>query len=364
MRNPVLATSAVVAIVLMSLSRAEAIPQFAHDYGMSCVKCHSVVPQLNSFGQAFLDNGYRIPQVSPAHAFPVSVRFNLAYSSAPDDSGLPKAIVDELELLSAGTIDRRTSYFVEQYVLDGGVAGSTRDAWLSFRLSGADRTATPLSIRTGQFTLPLPVDPETFRDTAEHYAVFDQTVGDNTFDFFEPKTGADLHVGTALRGLSGNYAMVYGHEQQSGLPSDGHDTMFFVQDATGPVTLSSYNYSGLRPLGSVPDRFVRQGFGLSLYRGRVVLDNVVQTGFDSSAFGKGSGAASSGGFSQLRYTFSVTDYAIVRVDGTQDTNGFSRSTTVLLGRRFARNTRFTIEDVISPSSVQRNTLNTQLTVAF
>jgi hypothetical protein len=364
MRKFVLAAIAAVAAFGAPVSRAEAIPQFAHDYGMSCVKCHSVVPALNSFGQAFLDNGYRIPQIDPSHAFPISIRFNLAYSSAPGDSGLPKAIVDELELLSAGTIDRRTSYFVEQYVLDGGVAGSTRDAWLSFRLSGMDRTTTPISIRTGQFTLPLPVDPETFRDTAEHYAVFDQTVGTNAFKFFDTKTGADLHIGSALHGLSGNYAMVAGHDQQSGLPSDGHDTMFYLQDATGAVTLSSYDYSGTRPLGSVSDRFQRQGFGLSLYRGRVVFDNVVQTGFDTRAFGTGSGAASSGGFSQLRYAFSVKDYAIMRVDGTQDTNGFSRSATVLFGRRFARNTRFTIEDVVTPSHVQRNTLNTQLTVAF
>jgi hypothetical protein len=364
MRKYVLAAIAAAAAFGLSISRAEAIPQFAHDYGMSCVKCHSVVPQLNSFGLAFLNSGYRIPQIDPAHAFPVSVRFNLAYSSEPDDSGLPKAIVDELELLSAGTIDRRTSYFVEQYVLDGGVAGSTRDAWLSFRLSGIDPRATPLTLRTGQFSLPLPIDPETFRDTAEHYAIFDQTVGANTFDFFEPKTGADLHLGTALHGLSGNYAIVAGHDQQSGLPGDGHDTMFYLQDATGPVTLSSYNYAGTRPLGSAPDRFRRQGFGLSLYSGRVVLDNVVQNGFDTSALGTGSGAASSGGFSQLRYSFSVKDYAIVRLDGTQDTNGFSRSTTILFGRRFARNTRFTVEDVVTHSPVTKNALNTQLTVAF
>ena len=354
----------VLTALISCVSPASAIPEFAHDYDMSCVKCHSVVPQLNSFGQAFMDGGYRIPQINPSHAFPVSVRLNLAYSGEPDADGLPKAVVDELELLSAGSIGRSLSYFVEQYVLDGGAPGATRDAWIALRISSGSPRTTAASIRTGQFTLPLPVDPETFRDTAQHYAIFDQHVGANPFDFFTPKTGVDLHVGTALHGMSGNFALLSGHDQQSGLSAYGFDDMLYVQDSTGPVTFSSYHYSGVRSLGIVPDRFERQGYGVSLYRGRVTMDNVVQTGFDSSAFGNGTGASSSGGFSQLRYAFSIKDYALVRLDGTQDNAGFLRSTTVLFGRRISRNTRFTVEDVVMRSPRTQNTLNTQFTVAF
>jgi hypothetical protein len=353
------------ALALLSpLDRAQALPEFAHDYGFSCQKCHSVVPQLNSFGQAFLQNGYWIPTLPADRVFPVSVRFNFAYSGDRDPSGLPKVVLDELELLSAGSLSDRLSYFYEQYVIDGGEPGSVRDGWLSFRLFGVGEHRAPVSVEFGQFTLPLPVDPETFRDTTAHYAVFDQTVGDNAFNFFDPKNGIQLRAGSAVLGSSVDFALLSGHDKQSGLPAAGTDTMLYVQDATGPFTASSYTYSGERRFGPIPDRFERQGFGLSLYFGKIALDNVIQHGFDSSADGHGAGTASSGGFSQLRYNFSVRSYGIVRIDGTQDTDGFNRSATVLFGRRLSHNTRFTIEDVITHAPLTTNTLNTQLTIAF
>ena len=36
------------------------IPAFARKYGMKCTACHLAVPLLNSYGQAFRDNGYRM----------------------------------------------------------------------------------------------------------------------------------------------------------------------------------------------------------------------------------------------------------------------------------------------------------------
>jgi hypothetical protein len=36
------------------------IPAFARKYGMRCTACHLAAPVLNSFGQAFKDNGYRM----------------------------------------------------------------------------------------------------------------------------------------------------------------------------------------------------------------------------------------------------------------------------------------------------------------
>src|SRR5712692_2841046 len=90
---------------------AEAIPVFAHRYGFSCQVCHSTVPQLNSFGQQFEANGFRLPSTPPRGTIPLAVKVNLAYSSDPDPSGLPKAQVDEIELLSGGHIGRDVSYF-------------------------------------------------------------------------------------------------------------------------------------------------------------------------------------------------------------------------------------------------------------
>ena len=86
-----------------------AIPIFSHQYDVTCSKCHSVIPHLNEFGAAFMASGYRIPGVKPGPAFPVSAKVNLVDSSenqgeGPDGAGLPKAIVDEVELFTAGAI--------------------------------------------------------------------------------------------------------------------------------------------------------------------------------------------------------------------------------------------------------------------
>ena len=136
---------------------AQAIPLFAHQYGVTCQKCHSQVPRLNEFGQHFAANGYRILGVAPGPATPVSIRFNFVASSerqgdGPDGTGLPKAIVDEVELLTAGTVGSRANYFVEQYVVDGGQHGLLRDAWVNERLTPWSRL--PVNLQVGQFTLP------------------------------------------------------------------------------------------------------------------------------------------------------------------------------------------------------------------
>ena len=40
---------------------AEAVPSFSRKYQTSCLTCHTVYPMLNSFGEAFRRNGYRMP---------------------------------------------------------------------------------------------------------------------------------------------------------------------------------------------------------------------------------------------------------------------------------------------------------------
>src|SRR5579872_6170619 len=139
---------------------AGAIPLFAHQYGVTCGKCHSVIPHLNEFGAAFLANGDRIPGVQPGPAFPIAGKVNLVDSSenqgdGPDGAGLPKAIVDEVELFTAGAIGSRASYLVEQYVVDGGEHGLLRDAWITDRLNPWT-ARIPVYLQGGSFTLPLP----------------------------------------------------------------------------------------------------------------------------------------------------------------------------------------------------------------
>jgi hypothetical protein len=353
-----------VAVATLAPLRAEAIPYFAHEYGLKCQKCHSVIPRLNEFGQYFMDHGYYLPGAAPQRAFPISAKINLAYTSEPDPNGLPKAIVDEVELFLAGKTSPRTNYFVEQYVVDGGVPGAMREAWFAYRFT-PDEAKIPVYLQGGAFTLPLPVDPETFRESNQHYTVFDQSVGDNPFNFFAPKIGLLARAGYADHGLSARLAAVQGHDQQSGLNALGTDIMSYVQEALGPFTLSLYRYDGSRPDQGLADRFRRQGYGLSYASGRWTSETVLQTGYDTSIDRAGTSASSSGGFTQMRYEFNRRFFGLLRYEGTNDpVNGFTRDLVSLLGYRVTNNSRFTIEDVTEHVPQTKHTLNTQYTVGY
>lgn len=349
-------------------ARANAIPLWAHEYGVTCQKCHSVVPHLNAFGLHFAAGGYRIPRVSPGPAFPVSVKVNLVASSqyqgsGPDGAGLPKAIVDEVELLTAGLVGTRGDYFVEQYAVDGGEPGLLREGWLNYR-AGPWASRTPVFVQAGLMTLPLPVDPETFRETYEHYALFDQTIGTNPFNFFDPKGGIKVSAGNPLHGTSAQIFAGPGRDRQSGEAAVGTDVMEFAQHIAGPVTMSLYHYAGTRPDGAnALDRFERTGWGLAYAAGKWESESVLQTGYDSSI--GGAGVPSSGGFTQVRYAFGSRLFALARYDGTDDTlGGFARDAVLLAGYRPTHNSRLTIEGVRSAGKAASTTMNLQLTVAY
>lgn len=360
---------AVVLVVLALLAPrpAEAIPVFAHRYGLTCQACHTTVPHLTAFGEDFLAGGYRLPALRTGRAFPAAIKVNLEYGGDPDSQGLPKGVVDEVEVLLGGSLGPRGrgAYFAEQYVVDGGLPGRTRDLWASWRAT-PEHAPLPLWLRGGQFTLDLPVDPETFRETTDHYAVWDQTAGDNPFSFFTPKTGLELSAGgEGSRGLRASFAAVQGHDPGSGLPARGIDRHLSVQQAGDDFTLSAYRYDGTRPVGGAADRFWREGYGISFERGRARLDAVYQRGSDTHASADGP-LRSSGAFAQVRYEISSRAFALARYDGTQDAQ-FARAATAGLGFRVARNARLTVFDTVhrdADDGTRRNSLSAALLFAY
>ncbi len=377
LRQPARQLARVGLLVLVALlcgpAPAQALPLFAHQYGVTCEKCQSVIPHINAYGAAFLAFGYRIPGVQPGPAFPLSGKVNLVDSSenqgaGPNGAGLPKAIVDEVELFTAGALGTRASYLIEQYAVDGGEPGLTRDAWIIDRINPW-QARIPVSAQIGSFTLPLPVDPETFRDSYQNYTIYTQTVGDDTSNFFDPKIGAQLSVGDQLRGLNVKVFAGPGHDRQSGLSSTGTDFMGTVQDALGPFTLSLYDYQGTRPVPATsgPDRFTRTGYAFVYDQwGRFSSETVLQTGWDSRCGVAGfTGCASSGGFTQLRYAFNKRLYVLGRYEGTNDpSNGFTRDGVLLVGWGPSERSRVTLEDVIQHVPQTMNTMNLQFSVAY
>lgn len=70
---------------------------------------------------------------------------------------------------------------------------STADAPDGRATCGCNTNDGSRHVRAGEFTLPLPVDPETQRDTEAHYLLYDQTVGSNPFNFFDSRIGVEAY---------------------------------------------------------------------------------------------------------------------------------------------------------------------------
>lgn len=259
---------------------------------------------------------------------------------------MPKGVVDEIELLTGGSLGSRGSYFAETYLVDGGRPGAVRDAWIGYHVGSYARPRGSATITAGQFTLPLPLDPETFRETQNHYAIWERVAGRNPFAFFAPHQGVALELGSG-GATTLTVAALAGHDQRSGLPAYGADRMVFARSVLGLVTASAYRYDGARRIDRAIDRFWRQGYGLDVRLAPLDLDAVYQSGFDTDADGRGAALRTSGGFVQARVAFGARDFALARYDATQDSNGFARALVVGGGHRFGHNSRLTIEDAIT-----------------
>ena len=341
-----------VAAFLFANAPASALPVFAHRYGLTCQACHTTIPQLNAFGENFREYGFKLP--GARSTFPAAVKVNLAYSSDKDATGLPKAVVDEVELLSGGTIGNNTSYWIEQYAVDGGRPGLTRDAWLQFNTESTH-------LKLGQFSLPLPVDVESERATAAHYALYDQTVGVNTFSFFEPRIGADASYVNEDAKVEAHLALLHAYDRQTETPRSGLDVMASLAKTAGAFTLQTYRYQGQRHF-NVADRFWRQGYAASFVRNKVTLTGLMQTGNDSSADGDGAPAHSSGGFIEAGYAFTPAFQTVARYEGTFDEfAGMQRQFVLSAITRPRRNMRFTVEGT---QSGNHRTLTTALLFAY
>jgi hypothetical protein len=336
---------------------AQAIPVFAHRYGLTCQACHTEVPHLTPFGETFLANGYRLPGIKPKPAFPVALRVEVNYASAgavdPDavKGPLPKTIVNEIELLTGGSVGSRGSYWFEPYIVDGGFPGVVRDAWYAQRLT-PDGAPVPFLVRLGQFTLPLPLDPETFRETTQPYAIWGQTAGLNPFTFFDTKIGAELEIGNPAREIAGTISFLKGADTQSGLPRLGTDTMATLERDLGDFRLTAYRYDGSRPLAGygfnntqfftgIGDRFWRNGFGAGWTHARTEVNTVYQIGNDSAADVYHDALVTSGGFLQVRQTLGDRAFAIARWDAINGPT-FVRTVTAGVGYRLTPNSRLTL----------------------
>ncbi len=134
---------------------ARAIPYFARKYDVRCSQCHAVPPMLNAFGQRFVANGYKLPELPAAEAtIPVAVW--ASYRGEVDQSrDRAKVFPNRVELISADSLSPWLSYFVEWRALSYQTTGTQRlvarhgrfeDVFLQFLLPR-------VSVTAGQFRM-------------------------------------------------------------------------------------------------------------------------------------------------------------------------------------------------------------------
>ena len=96
---------------------AQAVPYFARKYNVRCTQCHVLPPMLNEFGQRFVANGYRLPELDRQttkfpEALPIAA-WNTYRVDASQEADWAKGYPNRIELISADEVTPWLSYFVE-----------------------------------------------------------------------------------------------------------------------------------------------------------------------------------------------------------------------------------------------------------
>jgi hypothetical protein len=339
-----------VASILIALTRdrVDAIPAYSRVTGVQCDACHSAVRTTNDLGDYFRRSGYRMPNLGH-HGTPVVT----VLGSAGYDNGTPgvSPSVEFADKIYAFLTARITQNVVVggeyYYARDGRFTIETNQAWLQYTTHG-NVAGAPLRLMIGSPSLPLPVDTDAYRPSLARYAIFDQTVGSNPFSLSSQRNALTLGIGSQVRGPSVTIALAQSTDPRSTLAADGLDRMLEAHESSGNFMIGGYTYAGTRPLGPVPDAFVRHAFTAGYFAGRLALETLVQTGDDSSATGTGLGRAASGGYAQLRLLLGGGNSAIARYEGTSQSLPGTFQRLLVLGaeRPIAKGVTLQIEDTI------------------
>ncbi len=180
LRNSVAAAALAVLFVVLASAPASAIPIFAQRYHLRCGQCHSVLPELNAFGNYFRNHGYRLPL--PEHGTTVfAIRYQMEYDQHPA-AGSRQWQGGGIVLGSAnfGPITTFLHYSL-------GAAGGPSATYLFFAAGYNEHTKT--LFRGGLFELPLTQSPGQRLDDLEQYGYYGAHVGLNNLPLSSPRWG-------------------------------------------------------------------------------------------------------------------------------------------------------------------------------
>jgi hypothetical protein len=302
---------------------AEAMPIFAQRYGLTCETCHSVIPELNAFGTAFRNAGYRIPGL-PKHGTTVAaLREQIGYTPVPTD-GTTRKTVPAGALLGAVEVGQIEAFLHESL----GSEGSSASPFLAYLAYGNAHAGTVY--RAGLFELPLIHSPAQRNDTLSTYGYEGTLAGLDDLTLATPRWGFEAERGfaggariAATIAFAGATGSAYGGKpvetgrtESFGAPEYG---IFAYYPLVDDVTVGVDALSGMRAidlLGRTPfdDPYRRTGLVLEATHGRVELLAEQWYGRDANSDGGGDLLDSTGGFVRLRWALGAHAFVGVRED--------------------------------------------------
>ena len=320
MRNNWTAIAACFAFVVTAQTAVNAMPVFAQRYRLQCAACHSVLPELNAFGNAFRDAGYRLS--IPKHGTTLfAVRYQLEYEQDP--AAGTRRFTPGGVLLGSAEIGAVNAFLHYNLGAGGGPAG-TYLGYLS-----TYNAHTQSLYRGGLIELPLMQSPGQRLDDLAQYGYYGTHVGLNDLPLASPRWGVELarSIGTArvdvvvdqgeFKGAAyGGKPVATGETTSASRP----EVAAFVR-FSGPGTslLNVGVINGARtiaPAGrpSFVDGYTRYNLGARARMNKLDLQAEQWWGNDSNSDGFGSAQFSSGGYVRVKYYPSPHLYVAARYD--------------------------------------------------
>lgn len=357
----------------LATAPAHAIPIFAQRYRLHCGACHSVLPELNGFGNYFRMHGYRLPMDRHGTTM-FAIRYQMSYAQDPA-AGTRRWTPGGILL---GNADVGNISLYMHYSL--GAGGGPSGLYLGFLTDYNAHTKS--EYRFGLFELPLAQSPGERLDDLQPYGYYGAHVGLNDLPLASPRWGIwdQRTIGNLRADLTfavGDFkGAAYG-----GKPVDTGESTFLSTPEVG-LWLDQGLFSkgnleldgggeflnGTRlivPTGrtSFTDAYQRYGLLGHATLGPVDLQAEQWWGDDHNADGFGTNQPSSGGYVRFKYYPIPHAYLGVRYDATA--NPFVARDFTYYGAVMIAPFRFLLQEVAPIGAPgQHPTLGGAVTVAF
>lgn len=357
-------------MLLAAARPAAAIPIFAQRYGLTCGACHSVLPELNSFGEYFRAHNYRPPNVPVHGTTVVAFRYQMEYEKTPVAG--TRRFTPGGVLLSSVDAGKITAFL--HYNL--GAGGGPSAIYLGFLSAYDDKTK--ILYRAGLFELPLEHSPGQRLDDLTPYGYESTKVGLNDLLLNSPRLGLEVHKAAGVLQLATTLAVgEFKGAAYGGRPIDtGNATHAAVPEvglfASAPIgrviTIGGDYLGGVRAIDvtgrrEFNDTYNRAGLFARAQAGRFDLMGHQWWGTDANADGLGNALGSSGGYVRLRYMPGQHAYLAVRYDAAAAPFA-TRTFVMYAASHLGRHARILLERRQPLGGAGQGTFGGALTVGF